>query len=114
VPLTNYAGWLLVALVMMAVLVTALHRALGTATDRAPSGPAAALYLWTYGSSVLAHLVFFDLPGSALVGGLGMGLVAVPFARVVLRAAVSGGIAGRGISWPARAAARPAPSGRTR
>ncbi|WP_250558171.1 carotenoid biosynthesis protein [Pseudonocardia lacus] len=100
VPLTNYAGWLLVALVMM----TALHRWLGDPGDRTPSGPAAALYLWTYGSSVFAHLAFFDLPGSALVGGLGMGLVALPFARVVAR----------GISSPARAADRPARSGRTR
>ncbi|MCO1660347.1 carotenoid biosynthesis protein [Pseudonocardia humida] len=100
VPLTNYAGWLLVALLMVA----ALHRALGAAVDRTPSGPAAALYLWTYGSSVLAHLVFFDLPGSALVGGLGMGLVALPFARVVARR----------VSRPASAAGRPARSGRTR
>jgi putative membrane protein len=101
IPLTNYAGWLVVALAMM----TALHRCIGGADDgdRAPSGPAAALYLWTYGSSVLAHLVFFGLPGSALVGGIGMGLVALPFARVVAR----------GLSRPDRAAARPARSGRT-
>ncbi len=56
VPLTNYAGWLLVAVIMIALL----HRAL--APEAGPSGPAAALYLWTYGSSVLAHLVFFDRP----------------------------------------------------
>ena len=44
--------------------------------------PAAALYLWAYASSVVAHAVFFGLPGSAVVGGLVMGVVAVPFARV--------------------------------
>ena len=53
------------------------------APARGPSGPAAALYLWTYGSSVLAHVVFFDRPGSALVGGLVMGTLAVPFARAL-------------------------------
>jgi uncharacterized membrane protein len=74
VPLTNYVGWLLVAV----VIVGTLDRLL-TAHAR-PPGPAAALYLWTYGSSVLAHVVFFDRPGSALVGGVVMGAVALPFA----------------------------------
>ena len=77
VPVTNYAGWLLVAVVMVGLLDGVLPR-----TAR-PSGPAAALYLWTYGSSVLAHVVFFDRPGAALVGGIGMGLLALPFARAL-------------------------------
>jgi uncharacterized membrane protein len=77
VPLTNYAGWLLVAVVMVGVLDRLLPRTDG------PSGPAAALYLWTYGSSVLAHVVFFGRPGAALVGGLVMGAVALPFARAL-------------------------------
>jgi putative membrane protein len=78
VPLTNYAGWLLVATTMIALM----HVLLG-GHGRAVPGPAAALYLWAYGSSVLAHLVFFGLPGSAVVGALVMGSVAVPFAAVV-------------------------------
>jgi putative membrane protein len=85
VPVTNYAGWLLVAVVMVALLDRALPR---TGAD-APSGPAAALYLWTYGSSVLAHVVFFDRPGAALVGGIGMGALALPFAREVWLAQTS-------------------------
>jgi putative membrane protein len=75
VPLTNYAGWTVVAVLMMAALTTVL--------PREPAGadlPMFAFYLWTYASSVLAHLVFFDLPGSALWGGLAMGVVAVPLA----------------------------------
>lgn len=78
VPLTNYAGWVLVAV----LVVGALHRALGPGPG---SGPASALYLWVYASSVLAHLAFFGLPGSALVGGIGMGAVAIPFALTLRR-----------------------------
>lgn len=79
IPLTNYAGWVLVSL----LVVGGLHRALGPGGAR--SGPATALYLWVYASSVLAHLAFFGLPGSAIVGGLGMGAIAVPFAVTTWR-----------------------------
>lgn len=78
VPLTNYAGWLLVAALLMLLLP-----APGAGDDRVPY----ALYLWTYASSVLAHAAFFGLPASALWGGLGMGLVAVPLALSLRRAA---------------------------
>jgi putative membrane protein len=79
VPLTNYAGWLLVAAVLMLLLP-----APRAAADTVPY----ALYLWTYASSVLAHAVFFGLPASALWGGLGMGLVAVPLALALRRPAL--------------------------
>lgn len=79
IPLTNYAGWMLVSVLVMAVLVRTLRR------ERVPSAPAAALYLWVYFSSVLGHLVFFGLPGSAVTGGVLMGAVAVPFALTLWR-----------------------------
>ncbi len=74
VPLSNYLGWLVVA-----VLIVALLQLLGrrTADDRVP----ATLFLWTYGSSVLANAVFFGRPGTAVVGGIGMGAIALPYAR---------------------------------
>src|SRR4051794_15781916 len=105
VPLSNYAGWVLVA----SVLVAALHGLVGTGgsgrpASAGPSGPAAALYLWTYGSSVFAHAAFFGLPGSAVVGGALMGLVAVPFAGAVLRSARPRQT--RAVRPPARAAGR--------
>ena len=81
VPLTNYAGWLGVSLLMMAVL--SLGEPSGPSTQDAPMY---GLYLWTYGSSVLAHAVFLHLPGSALWGALGMGLVAIPLAIRLVRA----------------------------
>ena len=79
IPLTNYFGWLLFTTLIMAALHAALPRQVS------PSAPAAALYLWVYFSSVMAHFVFFGLPGSAVVGGLIMGTVAIPFAITLLR-----------------------------
>ena len=72
VPLGNYLGWLVVALVMMTAL------AVSAPGPSARDGLMHALYLWTYCSSVLAHAVFLGLPWSALWGGLAMGVVAVP------------------------------------
>lgn len=77
IPLTNTVGWLVIAFLMMALLTR-----VPVANDRVPGG----LFLWTYGSSVLANLAFFDRPGVALVGGVGMGLVALPYsARAAAR-----------------------------
>ena len=73
VPVSNSLGWLLVGVVLMALLQRLPRR---PADDRVP----AALFLWTYASSVLAFAVFFDRPGVALSGGLAMGAVAVPYA----------------------------------
>ena len=77
IPVVNFIGWFVVATVMMASLWRVMPDAEGVrgsapaADDRVPI----ALYLWTYASSVLAHAVFFDLPESAVVGGLVMGVV---------------------------------------
>jgi uncharacterized membrane protein len=72
VPLTNFAGWLAVAL-MLSVAVQALA---GDGDDRVPL----ALHLWLYIGWVVALGVFLDLPAAAGWGALGMGLVAVPLA----------------------------------
>ncbi|MCG8916407.1 carotenoid biosynthesis protein [Actinokineospora sp. PR83] len=87
IPLTNFAGWLVVAVTMVALL----HRSLPqrpTDVDLRV-GPAPLLYLWTYGSSVWAHAFFFGRPWVALVGGVLMGAVALPFARSVWRQGVA-------------------------
>ncbi|MBX7455032.1 carotenoid biosynthesis protein [Mycolicibacterium sp. 3033] len=83
IPLTNYGGWLLVSTAMMVALHLLLPSRTQGGLDASFSTPAAALYLWVYFSSVLAHAVFFGLPGSAITGGLLMGVVAVPFAARV-------------------------------
>ncbi|WP_330438447.1 carotenoid biosynthesis protein [Micromonospora sp. NBC_00821] len=84
IPISNYLGWLLFAVLMM----SALRPLAGPAvehTDRRDD-PMVALYLWTYFSSILAHAVFLDLPASALWGAAGMSVTAVPLAVTVLRA----------------------------
>ena len=78
VPISNYLGWVLVGVVMVGVLQLLPRR---DADDRVP----AALFLWTYASSVLANAVFFGRPAVALLGGVGMGLVAIPYARSLRR-----------------------------
>ncbi|MEV5695743.1 carotenoid biosynthesis protein [Micromonospora globbae] len=83
VPVSNYLGWLLFAVLLMVALRPLAGPAAATAGADAPM---VALYLWTYASSVLAHAVFLDLPASALWGAAGMGLTAVPLAVTLLRA----------------------------
>lgn len=74
IPVSNHLGWLVVALVLMAALP-----ARPAADDRVPL----ALLLWTWGSSVLANLVFFDRPLVAVTGGLAMAVVTVPLLRAL-------------------------------
>jgi uncharacterized membrane protein len=78
VPLTNYVGWLLVATVMALLLATVLPTEPAELPARPLDGPMTAFYLWTYYSSVLAHLAFLGLPASAGWGALAMGVVAIP------------------------------------
>lgn len=81
IPLTNYAGWVVVAAVMT-VLVDLLDRRVRPA----PASPARdavpiALFLWTWLGSPLAHTVFLDAPElrySAVYGLVAMGVVGVP------------------------------------
>jgi putative membrane protein len=78
VPLTNYAGWLLVALVMQAVL----HRVVpddASAPQRDGWGPPAALLAWTWLGSTLANLAFFGRPAVAAWGFVAMGAVVGPY-----------------------------------
>ncbi len=76
VPLTNYAGWLLVALVMMALLVWLLPR------DDADETLPGFLLAWTYVGSIVGNLFWFGSPSIALAGGIAMGLLVVPWAWV--------------------------------
>lgn len=81
IPLTNFAGWLLVSWLFVGVLDAVVPDGRAGSPDRPPRDAVpVAVYLWTFGSSVLAHALFFGRPPVALVGGLVMGVVAVPLA----------------------------------
>jgi putative membrane protein len=87
IPLSNYAGWLLTAMVMMASL-SALSRTcrvdLEPAPGRLPHDLLPALVLaWTYLSQIMANLVFFGRPAVAVWGGLAMGLTVLPYLRLL-------------------------------
>lgn len=75
VPLTNYAGWLVVSVLLMAVLDRVVPQ--NGDDDLLPG----VLYLWTYAAQVLGNLAFFDRPAVAVLGGIAMGAVALPYAR---------------------------------
>ena len=72
VPLTNYAGWFLVAL----VLSVGVQAIAGDGDDAVMT----AVYLWLYVGWIVALAGFLDLAAAAGWGALGMGAVAVPLA----------------------------------
>lgn len=74
IPLTNYAGWLLVAVVMVA----ALDRVLVGRADGDHAVPAA-LLAWTWLGSSVGNAVFFGRPLVALWGFAAMGLFCTPY-----------------------------------
>ncbi len=77
IPLSNTAGWSVVALAIMACLVRLPQRSPRPVDDRVPMG----LFLWTYASSMLGAAAFFHQPGAALTGGLVMGIPVALLAR---------------------------------
>lgn len=84
IPLTNYAGWFLVALALGAVLDRLPRRA---ADDAVPL----AMFLWTWLGSVVGNAVFMGRTGVAVVGGVLLGLVGVPLVVELLGEINAGG-----------------------
>jgi uncharacterized membrane protein len=72
IPLQNFLGWFLSAMVLMWLLDRLPRK---VAADAVPT----TLLTWVFASNVLANLVFFDRPGVAVWGGVCMGLVVVPY-----------------------------------
>ena len=79
IPIVNYLGWLLAAGVLMAALSVLPDVA-------APEGVPATLFLWTWVGGIVANAVFLGRGWVAVWGGIGMGLVAVPYAVSLYRA----------------------------
>ena len=86
IPALNYLGWLVAAVVLMTLLnrlpdaEMAGRRQGGASRRRLPEGVPGGLYLWTWLGGVVANAFFLGRPSVALVGGVAMGLVAVPYA----------------------------------
>jgi putative membrane protein len=72
IPIHNFLGWLLVAVILMTAL-TALPAA--RADDRVPN----ILLSWTYVGSTLAAAVFLGRPAVAAWGAVAMGVVVIPW-----------------------------------
>jgi putative membrane protein len=94
VPLTNYAGWLVVSTMIVAITDRLLPEGpVRRASDAVPGS----LLAWTWLGSTLANLAFFDRPWVALYGGVAMGLTVGPYLWAAFRRP--------------RVAARPSPVG---
>lgn len=115
IPLTNYAGWIGTAILMMLAIAAVTRLVPPTPRSRAapgsgavagspatPADPApgrlpvdavpAAVLAWTYVGSVMANLVFLSRPATAAWGGVLMGLTAVPYLRLLFRDARALGV----------------------
>jgi putative membrane protein len=77
IPLTNFAGWLLVGALMMLVLTALLPRD----DPRRPADESlpATLLAWTWLGYVLGNLFWFGTASVALVGGVLLGLLVLPY-----------------------------------
>jgi putative membrane protein len=74
IPLTNFAGWAVVGTLMMLVLTAVLPR------DKASEAVPAALLVWTWLGYVLGNVYWFGTSSVALVGGVVLGALVVPYA----------------------------------
>ena len=81
IPVTNFLGWAMVSVLVVGLLHLLIPRHVTRSDETVP----ALLYLWTFVSQVLANAVFFGRPWIALVGGVAMGVVAVPYALAFWR-----------------------------
>jgi uncharacterized membrane protein len=77
IPLSNFAGWFAVGALMMLVLSAVLARP-GKRQHVDESVPAA-LLMWTWVGYVVGNLYWFGTDSVALVGGIALGLLVVPY-----------------------------------
>lgn len=77
IPLSNFAGWLVVGTVMMLVLTLVLPR--DDPRRRADESVPAALLTWTWLGYVLGNLFWFGTASVGAVGGVALGLLVLPY-----------------------------------
>lgn len=67
IPLVNFAGWLLASALITALVLPLLP------LERLPLRPLLVIYAITWALEAIGQLFFWGLPGSAIVGFIGMG-----------------------------------------
>ena len=75
IPLTNFAGWFVVGTLMMLVLTAVLSRPRRPVDESVP----AVLLTWTWVGYVVGNLFWFGTTSVAVVGGIALGLLVVPY-----------------------------------
>ncbi len=85
IPLANYAGWLLVSLVLIGAITLLPTDRVVRPWSAADEGVPAVLYGWTWLGGIVANAAFLGRPAVALWGGLIMAVVAVPYFSSVIR-----------------------------
>ena len=78
IPALNFLGWFLASFVLMLLLSLLPTR---TVSEAVP----ATLWTWTWVGGVISNAFFFDRPTVALVGGLAMAVVTVPYLWLLTR-----------------------------
>ncbi len=76
IPLTNYLGWLLASMAITAAAMLA-----GMRPEKIPALPSLVIYTVTWFLEAFGLLLFWGLPGPALIGTVAMGLPIVLTAR---------------------------------
>ncbi len=77
IPGQNTLGWFLIAFVLIWLLDRLPREAAGVV--RTSDGAPLTLLIWTWIASVFANVVFFHRPVTAILGGIVMGIVLVPW-----------------------------------
>lgn len=77
IPAVNYLGWLGASFVLMLLLSYLPAKQVSEAVP-------ATLWTWTWVGGIISNAFFFDRPSVALVGGLAMATVTVPYLWLLL------------------------------
>ena len=102
VPLSNFAGWVAVGLVLFAVWALLEPRRPPHRSGAVADGLGLLLYAWTWLGETVAHLVFWGRPEVAVATFLCMGALAVPALVRWARGYGLGGTDAARVVWAAR------------
>jgi putative membrane protein len=92
IPLENFAGWLLTALIIYA-LYARLERPAPTSSHDLFEVLPVLVYVWMWFGSAVVNLFWWNQPLVALVGFVGTGIFAVPALRLLVSSTRSGNLA---------------------